>query len=125
MRDRLYILTAPNGGYPDRVEVFRLAPSGASRLGTVRVGNGGVAGGTGLAVNSATGRVFVANTADNSMSVLDGPGMYLVATVAVGRDPGMIGVNPDTNRVYVGNRGDDTVQVVVDNFRRRVRRITP
>ena len=51
--------------------------------------------------------------------------MYLVATVAVGRDPGMIGVNPNTNLAYVGNRGDDTVQVVVDNFRRRVRRITP
>ena len=125
VRDRLYILTAPNGGYPDRIEVFRLAPSGASRLGTVRVGNGGAAGGTGLGVNPATGRVFVANTADNTMSVLDGPGVYLVATVAVGRDPGMIGVNPVTNRAYVGNRGDDTVQVVVDNFRRRVRRITP
>ena len=121
VRNRLYVLTAPIGGYPDRVEVFSLAPSGASRLGTVRVGNGGVAGGTGIVANPATGRVFVTNSADDTMSVLDGPGVYLVATVRVGHDPGMVGVNPVTNRVYVGNRGDDTVQVVVDNFRRRVR----
>ena len=122
VRNRLYILTAPIGGYPDRVEVFSLASSGASRLGTVMVGNGGVAGGTGVAVNPTTGHVFAANSADNTLSVLDGPGMYLLATVPVGRDPGMIGVNPVTNRVYVGNRGDDTVQVVVDSFMRRLRR---
>ena len=125
VRNRLYVATAPLGGTPDRVEVFSLASSGASRLGTVRVGNGGVAGGTGIAVNSATGRVFVSNSADNTLSVLDGPGIYLVATLPVGNDPGMIGVNPATNRAYVGNRGDDTVQAVVDNFRRRVRRFLP
>ena len=84
-----------------------------------------MAGGTGIAVNSATGRVFVSNSADNTLSVLDGPGIYLVATVQVGSDPGMIGINPVTNRVYASNRGDDTVQTVVDNFRRRVRRHLP
>ncbi len=122
VRNRLYVLTAPVGGYPDRVEVFSLASSGASRLGTVAVGNGGVAGGTGIAVNPTTGHVFAANSADNTLSVLDGPGMYPLATVPVGHDPGMVGVNPVTNQVYIGNRGDDTVQVVVDNFVRRLRK---
>jgi YVTN family beta-propeller protein len=121
-RNRLYISTAPLGGTPDRVEVFSLAPSGASRLGSVPVARGGADGGIGLAVNPATGRVFVANGADDTLSVVDGPGIYLVTTLPVGRNPGMVGVNAATNRVYVGNRGDDTVQVIVDSFRRRLLR---
>ena len=121
-RNRLYVLTAPIGGFPDRVEFFSLASSGASRLGTLYSGSGGVWGGTGIAVNPTTGHVFAANSADNTVTVLDGPGMYWMATVPVGRDPGSAGVNPATNRVYIGNRGDDTVQVVVDTFVRRLRR---
>lgn len=119
VRNRLYVSTAPGGGYPDRVEVFSLAASGASRLGTVRVGNGGIQGGNGIAVNQSTGRVFVTNSADNTMSVVDGMGLYTLTTVPVGRDPGPVSVNPVTNRVYVGNRGDNTVQTMGDTFRRR------
>lgn len=121
-RNRLYVFTAPIGGFPDRVEFFSVAPSGASRLGTLYSGSGGIAGGTGIAVNPTTGRVFAANSADNTLTVFNGPGMYWMATVPVGRDPGMVDVNPATNLVYFGNRGDSTVQLVIDNFTRRLRR---
>ncbi len=78
-------------------------------------------GGTGIAVNPTTGHVFVANSARNTVTVIDGPSMSVLATVSVGRDPGMIGVNPATNKVYVSNRGDDTVQVIDDTFTLRLR----
>lgn len=115
-RNRLYVVYALAGGSPDRVAVYSLAPSGASRIGTVMVGNGGPDGGTGIAVNPTTGHVFVANSAANSVTVIDGPSMSVMATVAVGNNPGMVGANPTTARIYVGNRGDNTVQAILDNF---------
>ncbi|MBE2234178.1 MAG: YncE family protein, partial [Anaerolinea sp.] len=118
-RNRMYVLYALAGGSPDRVAVYSLALSGASRIGTVSVGDGGAQGGTGIAVNPTTGHVFVANSAQNSVTVIDGPTLAVLATVAVGHDPGMIGVNPATNRVYIANRGDDAVQVIGDTFMRR------
>ena len=120
-RSRLYVLYALHGNFPDRVAVYSLAPSGASRIGTVLVEDGGVQGGTGIAVNPTTGHVFVANSARNTVTVIDGPTMSVLATVSVGLDPGMIGVNPATNKVYVSNRGDNTVQVINDTFTRRPR----
>ena len=123
VRHRLYALISVSGSNPDRVAVYSLASSGASRIGTVMVGAGGAQGGTGIAVNPTTGHVFVANGADGTVTVIDGPGMAVLNTVTVGDAPGMIGVNPSTGRVYVGNRGDNTVQVLQDSFtRRRTRR---
>ncbi len=121
VRNRLYVLYALTGGAPDRVAVYSLAASGASRIDTVLVEDGGAQGGTGIAVNPTTGHVFVANSARNTVSVIDGPSLSVLASVAVGRDPGMVGVNPATNKVYVSNRGDNTVQVIDDTFVRRPR----
>lgn len=81
---------------------------------TVRVGNGGGVLGRGLAFNPATGRVFVANPEDGTISVVDGGAGTLVATLTVGRWPNRIAVNPSTNRVYVTNRDDGTLSVVED-----------
>lgn len=119
VRHRLYALVSASGSNPDRVAVFSLAPSGASRIGTVMVGAGGAQGGTGIAVNPTTGHVFVANSAQDTVTVIDGPGMAVLATMAVGDDPGMVGVNPATNRVYVSNRGSNSVQMLPDSFMRR------
>ncbi len=119
MRNKLYVLYALSGATPDRVAIYRLSATGADREGTVLVDDGGVEGGTGLAVNPTTGHIFVANSARNTVSVIDAVTQQVIATVPVGADPGMIGVNPATNRVYVSNRGDDTVQVLVDAFTRR------
>jgi YVTN family beta-propeller protein len=115
-RNRLYVLYAPTGSHPDRVAVYSLAPSGASRIGTVLAGNGGPDGGTGIAVNPTTGHVFVVNSGANSVTVIDGPSMSVMATVAVGNNPGMAAANPSTSRVYVGNRADNSVQAFQDDF---------
>ena len=81
------MLYALAGGAPDRVAVYSLAPSGASRIGTVLVEDGGAQGGTGIAVNPTTGHVFVANSACNNVTVIDGPSMSVLATVPVGVTP--------------------------------------
>src|SRR5579862_5906253 len=57
----------------------------------------------GVAVNPATNRIYVANRADNTVSVIDGRTYAVVATVPVGPGPAGVAVNPATNRVYVAN----------------------
>jgi YVTN family beta-propeller protein len=65
-------------------------------------------GGMGLAVDTATGNVFVANSIDNTVSVIDGDSNQVASTLSTGPDPFQIAVNPITRMVYVvlrmGNR---------------------
>ena len=118
-RNQLYVFNGAEDGEPTRVAVYELKGTGASKIGSVTVGKGGAAGGTGLVVNPTTGHVFAVNSADDSVTVFDGATRGVLATIAVGRDPGMAGVNPITNRVYVSNRGDNTVQTLLDTYTRR------
>jgi len=54
-----------------------------------------------IGVDSMTGRVFVANQTDNSVSVLDAASGTVVTTVRVGPYPNAIGVDDVTGRVFV------------------------
>ena len=75
--------------------------------------SGGVQG-RGLAFNSSTGHVFVANPEDGTVSVVDGASARILTTLTVGRWPNRIAVNPNTNRVYVTNRDDGSLSVIED-----------
>jgi YVTN family beta-propeller protein len=83
---------------------------------TVTVGNIPVA----LAVDEATDTVYVANVADNTVSVIDGDacnganhsGCAAVATIAVGQAPQSIAVDEATKTVYVLNGVDGTVSMI-------------
>ena len=66
-------------------------------IATIGVGNQPV----GVAVNSTTSRVYVANLEGGSLSVIDGATNTIIATVGVGFKPGDVAVNPSTNRIYV------------------------
>ncbi len=114
-RSRLFVLYALPGGDPDRVAVYAVTATGSSFVADVAVGNGGALGGSGIAVNPTTGHVFVANSGANTMTVFDGMSLAVLATVATGSDPGMIGVNSATNLVYIGNRLSDSVQIYHDS----------
>jgi YVTN family beta-propeller protein len=72
-----------------------------SIIATVAVGNG-VAG---IAVNPNTNRIYVANSIDNTVSVIDGATNTVIATIPVGLTPDGIDVNPNTNQVYIANTG--------------------
>jgi YVTN family beta-propeller protein len=66
----------------------------------------------GTAVNPQTNRIYVANSGNDSVSVLDGASNTLVSTVPVGRLPCAAGVNPMTNRVYISSVNSNDVSVI-------------
>ena len=53
------------------------------------------------AVNSVTNRIYVLNITSANMTVIDGSGDTVIATVPVGTNPSAVTVNSVTNRVYV------------------------
>jgi YVTN family beta-propeller protein len=81
---------------------------------TITVGTGGVSGGGGITVNPSTRRVFVTNSAADSVSMFDGATGALGTTIGVGDDPMPIAIDTVLNRIYVGNRGSATVLTLGD-----------
>ena len=63
-----------------------------------------------LAVDAVRNQVYVANQADNTVTLLQG--MTPVPAVNVGSFPEAIAVNSITNKIYVVNDGDSTVTVI-------------
>lgn len=61
-----------------------------------------------VAVNSNTNAIYVTNSADQSVTVIDGA-TNGTTTVAVGSQPCALAVNPTTNKAYVGNDAGATV----------------
>ena len=67
---------------------------------------------TGVAVDPSTHTVYVANSDNNAVSVIDGATRTVTATVPVGNFPVALAVDPSTHTVYVANRNDNTVSVI-------------
>ena len=67
-----------------------------------------------MAVNPDTNRIYVANESSNNVSVIDGAGNTVVATIAVGSHPASVAVNPNTNRAYVANDTSSGSVSVID-----------
>lgn len=57
-------------------------------------------------------KIFVANSADNTVSVIDAATATVLVTIPVGTSPSGVVVNPSTARAYVANRLGDTVSVI-------------
>src|SRR5438309_857728 len=79
-----------------------------------------------IAVPAAIGAPFayIANMGANNVSVVDGASNTVVGTVAVGRQPYGVAVNPAGTRAYVANFGDGTVSVI-DTSTRTVVALVP
>jgi YVTN family beta-propeller protein len=75
---------------------------------TVKVGKDPVA----LAIDEATNRIYVANNAGGSVSVIDGSRDVVVATVNVGQLPYVLAVNPVANKIFVSNTFSDMITVI-------------
>lgn len=69
-------------------------------------------GWSGVAVNLAGDRVYVANRDRGYVAVVDPAAGTVLSTVAVGRFPGALLVNPQGTRLYVANQGDGTLSVI-------------
>lgn len=65
---------------------------------------------SGIAVHG--NRIYVANTAGNSITAIDGPSNTVLATIGVGAAPTSLTVSPDGNTLYVANSGSNTVTAI-------------
>lgn len=113
---RLYISYSPETGNPRQLLVYRAASAGLTWAGSALVGNGGANGGVGVAVNPLTGNVFVTNSQDDTVTILDGPTLLPLLTRATGDDPGPVAVDPSINWAYLGNRGSNTLLALPDVY---------
>jgi len=115
---KLYIVYGPQG-IPNKVWVYQASASGLIPLKSVDVGNGGEQGGGGIVANPNTNHIFVTNSAENTVTVIDGTTDTVLTTLAmptVGLDPFGIALDPAANIVYVGNRGSHNVSLIPDIF---------
>lgn len=95
------------------VDVIDLSQNGTYGVGklikTVTVGNAP----TGLAVNPVTNSVYVANSGETFVTVIqDGATVGNGQTIPVGNSPAGIIVNPITNKVFVSNLNSNSVSVI-------------
>lgn len=108
------------------VGALALAPDGHSvyvvgqepgELIAVDTSTGGVRGtvplrGAGRAAVGPDGMVYVAQTLDASLAVIDPASLATVAVVPVGAAPDGVAVTPDGSAIYVANRGSRSVSIV-------------
>lgn len=74
----------------------------------VAVGNGPVS----LVADRKTGRVYVANATDGSITVIDGFSDKVIAKVEVGPHPYALAFDCQLNRLYVSRTFSDTVAII-------------
>jgi YVTN family beta-propeller protein len=75
---------------------------------TVNVGNSP----SGVAVASDGVYIYVTNSGDGTVSVIDAKSTEVVKVLPVGSNPVGVAVTPDATKAYVANNGDDTVSVI-------------
>ena len=110
---RLYVACAPEQSV-NGAAIYSAGLSGLSQRVYVTIGEGGADGGGGVAVNTATGNVFITNSAADTVSVISGASNQVTTTIPVGANPFGAGVDPGTGRVFVANRNSGDVSVFKD-----------
>jgi hypothetical protein len=78
-----------------------------------------------MAVDERSGHLFVTNSADNTVSMLDARTGRRLRTSAVGDDPDQLRVNPRTERLFVLNAGAGSVSVIDATSGALLRTLTP
>lgn len=77
-----------------------------------------------IGVDELTDKIYVANSDDNTVSVIDGKNnTKIVKDIPVGKNPSAIGVDESTNKTYVANWGDNTVSLIDPEANKVVARV--
>ena len=98
---KIYVANWGDGIVSGTVSVIDGGTNAVINTITVGVGPGGVG------VNTATGKVYVANDQDATVSVIDSPADTVSTTINITvsassfLEPFFVGVNPNTNKIYV------------------------
>jgi len=66
----------------------------------------------GVAVNTATNRVYVADSGADDVTVLDATTRAMLHSITVGSSPTFVGINPQTNRIYTVRYGGNSLVVI-------------
>ena len=90
---------------------------GTKKLGSVQIGGDP----RGVAIDPRTGRIYVANSWTNDVSVIDGKTLQTIATVPVGLQPMDVAINQE-GEVFVANSASDNV-AVLDGTNARLQRV--
>ena len=94
---KLYVACSLSGNV-NSAAIYQAGSGGLTRLAFLGIGDGGDDGGGGLAVNSATGNVFITNSVANNVSVIGGASDRVLMTIPVGYNPFGDGVDPSTGQ---------------------------
>jgi YVTN family beta-propeller protein len=65
-----------------------------------------------IGVNFVTHTIYVANSIDNTVSVIDGINNKKIGDIKVGKRPLAVGFDDNPNTIYVANSLDNTVSVI-------------
>lgn len=99
---------------PRQVLVYRVPSILPAPLAVVPVGAGGPDGGGGVMANPATHHVFITNSLDDSVTVLDGTSFAVMDTIPVGDKPMGLAMDRVLGYAYVGNRAGNSVSSIPD-----------
>ncbi|MFB5600848.1 MAG: YncE family protein [Nitrososphaeraceae archaeon] len=66
----------------------------------------------GFAINTATNTLYIANSEDNSVSVIDGNGNQEIKVLDVGKYPFEIAIDEVANKIYVLNYNGSSISVI-------------
>ena len=66
----------------------------------------------GVAVNATTNTVYVTNSTDGTVSVIDGASNRVTATLKVGTNPFAIAVDETTDTIYVANFNTNDLSII-------------
>jgi len=66
----------------------------------------------GIRINTETNLIYVSNSGDNTVSVIDGLDNQVIDTIVVGLLPKGVAINTASNRIYITNSVDNTVSVI-------------
>lgn len=93
-----FVIHALDDGDPYTYRVSRSIPVGTNPFG--------------IGLRAEAHRLYVTNSQDDSMSIIDTSSQSVLKTVPVGRTPNAVGVSADSSVVYVPNWKDNTVSVL-------------
>jgi YVTN family beta-propeller protein len=118
--NRLYSICDVNGQLNDVVVVYQASGTSLAATGEIAVGSAGPDvswgedGRGGVVLNPATGSVFVSNSYDNNVSIIDSLSDRLISIISVGESPFGIGVDSTNNRIYTANRASNSISMFLD-----------
>lgn len=103
-------------GYDTHVDVYQPQNTGLQHLKTLQTPNGGLQMGGRIGVNPGTNHIFVVNTQNQSITVVDGADNSIKITARFGMALYGVDVAVMSNQVYIGGREQNVLWIIPDNF---------